>query len=71
MSNPFDFNEDEASKCFEKSVIYGVSPSSTNFISAHDFMKQSMAAVNMLPEKDEATVNFVYGYKSSKNFANL
>jgi len=58
MANPFDFNEDEASKQFEKSVIFGgVSPMDSDFIKSTDFMKRSLAAANMLPDDDDDDIS--------------
>ena len=51
MSNPFDFNEDEESRNFEKSVIFGgASPMNSD---TRDFMKKSLAAANMLHDDEE------------------
>ncbi|XP_012554003.1 spermatogenesis-defective protein 39 homolog isoform X2 [Hydra vulgaris] len=69
MSNPFDFNEEEASKNFEKSVIYG-SPSNINFISTSDFMKQSLAVVKEnMQENNESDFSHAKGTKNDFNYA--
>lgn len=52
-ANPFDFNEDEATKQFEKNIIFGVSPHDSSYVSAHDFMKKSLAAANMLNDEED------------------
>ena len=52
MANPFDFNEDEASRNFEKSVIFGNVGTSPRDSEARDFMKTSLAAANMLYDDD-------------------
>ncbi|XP_066919911.1 spermatogenesis-defective protein 39 homolog isoform X1 [Clytia hemisphaerica] len=52
MANPFDFNEDEASRNFEKSVIFGNTGTSPRGSEARDFMKTSLAAANMLHDED-------------------
>ena len=52
-SNPFDFNEDEESRKFEKSVIFGVSPRDSDVVAAHDFMQKSLAAANMIYDDED------------------
>ncbi|XP_065661297.1 spermatogenesis-defective protein 39 homolog isoform X3 [Hydra vulgaris] len=67
MSNPFDFNEEEASKNFKKSDFYG-SPSNISFISTSDFMKQSLAVVNM-QENNESDFSHAKDIKNDFNYA--
>lgn len=63
MSNPFDFNEDEESRNFEKSVIFGgASPMSSD---TRDFMKKSLAAANMLMDEDEDGISSITNTKMS------
>ena len=64
-SNPFDFNEDEASKQFEHSIIFGVSPHDSDYVSAHDFMKKSMVAANMQLDDQDDLSHIVASSKGS------
>lgn len=47
MANPFDFNEVEAERQFEKSVIFG---DDADLTKPSDFMKVSLAAARMIPD---------------------
>ena len=49
MLNPFDFDDGEARKQFEKNTIYGTETE----ITLHDFMKKSFAAANMKTSLDD------------------
>ena len=64
MANPFDFNEDEASRMFEKSVIFGggTSPMDNE---ARSFMKSSLAAANMLPGDEDDDISSITTRASS------
>ena len=64
MSNPFDFNEDEESRNFEKSVIFGgASPMNSD---TRAFMKKSLAAANMLyDEEDDDGISSITNTKTS------
>ena len=62
MSNPFDFNEDEESRNFEKSVIFGgASPMNSD---TRDFMKKSLAAANMLHDEEEDGISSITNMSS-------
>ena len=59
MANPFDFNEVEAKRTFEKSVIFGVSLHDASYVQSREFMKSSLAAANMLHDDDEENISYL------------
>lgn len=56
-ANPFDFNEVEEKRNFEKNMIFGVSPNDTDYKKTSEFMRTSLAAANMLPDNDEENIS--------------
>lgn len=64
MSNPFDFNEDEASRAFEKSIIFGT-PAGTESAESSEFLKKSMARSTFMTEDLEDSQSVLFRTKTS------